>query len=177
MKTYTLHTERVTLTLPHLNDIPRLIEIMKNPVYSENTTNIPFPYSKENGEFWVNLAVEGLEQGDKYIFAIHLKDNPMIIGGIGLGIDQTNNKAEMGYWLDEQYWDKGIISEAAKALIQFGFDTLKLHKIFATHFTHNLASGRVMQKIGMTQEGILKEHLFKNGNYLDLISYAIINNN
>ncbi|WP_010257021.1 GNAT family N-acetyltransferase [Myroides injenensis] len=176
MKTYTLQTERLTLNLPQANDIPRLIEIMKNPVYSENTSNIPFPYTRENGEFWVNLAVEGLQHGKQYIFAIRLKDNPMIIGGIGLGIDQTNNRAEMGYWLDDQYWDKGIITEAAKALIQFGFDTLKLHKIFATHFTHNSASGRVMQKIGMKQEAILKEHLFKNGNYLDLISYAIINN-
>ncbi|MGL4582408.1 MAG: GNAT family N-acetyltransferase, partial [Flavobacterium sp.] len=66
------------------------------------------------------------------------------------------------------------VTEAAKALIQFGFDTLQLHKIFATHFTYNEASGRIMQKIGMQQEGVLKGQILKNEKYLDLITYAII---
>ncbi|MDR2221817.1 MAG: GNAT family N-acetyltransferase [Flavobacteriaceae bacterium] len=175
MKTYTLQTERLILNQPHTDDISRLVEIMKNPIYNKNTTNIPFPYTEENGQFWVNLALEGVEQGDKYIFAIRLKDTPTIIGGIGLGIDKANNKAEMGYWLDEQYWNTGMVTEAAKALVQFGFDTLGLHKIFATHFTYNEASGRIMQKIGMQQEGVLKGHTLKEGVYLDHIVYSIIN--
>lgn len=175
MKTYTLQTERLILNQPHLDDIPRLVEIMKNPIYNKNTTNIPFPYTKENGEFWVNLAIDSLASGSAYIFAIRLKDNPTIIGGVGLGIDKTNNKAEMGYWLDEQYWNKGMVTEAAKALVQFGFDTLELKRIFATHFTHNEASGRIMQKIGMQKEGILQAYTLKDGQYLDHIVYAIIN--
>lgn len=174
MKTHTLETVRLTLNQPHIDDIPRLVEIMKNPVYNKNTTNIPFPYTKENGAFWVNLALDGLVQGDKYIFAIRLKGSPSIIGGIGLGIDKTNNKAEMGYWLDEHYWNKGMASEAAKALVAFGFDTLQLHKIVATHFTYNKASGRIMQKIGMQQEEVLKAQVLKNGTYLDLVVYAIV---
>ncbi|MDR0227734.1 MAG: GNAT family N-acetyltransferase [Flavobacteriaceae bacterium] len=177
MKTYTLQTERLILNQPHTDDISRLVEIMKNPIYNKNTTNIPFPYTKENGEFWVNLAIDSLASESAYIFAIRLKDNPTIIGGIGLGIDKANNKAEMGYWLDEQYWNTGMVTEAAKALIQFGFDTLQLHKIFATHFTYNEASGRIMQKIGMQQEGVLKGQILKNEKYLDLITYAVIKTN
>lgn len=175
MKTLTLKTDRLILNQPHLGDVSSLIEIMRNPVYSQNTTNIPFPYTEANASFWVNLALEGLKEGDKYIFAIRFRDNPCIIGGIGLGIDTANNKAEMGYWLDEQYWNKGYITEAAKALLQFGFETLHLKRIFASHFSHNEASGKIMQKIGMQKEGVLKAHTLKDNEYLDHVFYAIIN--
>lgn len=175
MKTIELTTERLLLNQPNLQDIPRLLEIMKNPVYSQNTTNIPYPYTEASATFWVNLALEGLEIGDKYIFAIRLKSSSTIIGGVGLGIDKANNKAEMGYWLDEQYWNKGYITEVAQALVHFGFETLHLKRIFASHFTHNEASGKIMQKIGMQQEGVLKAYTLKDGEYLDHVLYAIVN--
>lgn len=175
MKTIELTTERLLLNQPNLQDIPRLLEIMKNPVYSQNMTNIPYPYTETSATFWVNLALEGLEIGDKYIFAIRLKGSSTIIGGVGLGIDKANNKAEMGYWLDEQYWNKGYITEAAQALVHYGFETLLLKRIFASHFTHNEASGKIMQKIGMEQEGVLKAYTLKDGEYLDHVLYAIVN--
>lgn len=175
MKTLELTTERLLLNQPHIDDIPRLVEIMKNPVYNQNTTNIPFPYTETSGQFWVNLAKEELEAGNAYIFAIRLKDSSTIIGGIGLGIDKVNNKAEMGYWLDSEHWNKGIVTEAGKAILQFGFDTLHLKKIFASYFTFNKASGKIMQKIGMQQEGVLKAHTLKSGEYLDHVFYGIVN--
>lgn len=175
MKTLELTTERLLLNQPHTDDIPRLVEIMKNPIYNQNTTNIPFPYTETSGQFWVNLAKEELEAGNAYIFAIRLKGSSTIIGGIGLGIDKANNKAEMGYWLDSEHWNKGIVTEAGKAILQFGFDTLHLKKIYASYFTFNEASGKIMQKIGMQKEGVLKAHTLKDGEYLDHVFYAIIN--
>lgn len=175
MKTLELTTERLLLNQPHIDDIPRLIEIMKNPVYNQNTTNIPFPYTETSGQFWVKLANEGLELGDKYIMAIRLKGSPTIIGGVGLGIDKATNEAEMGYWLDEQYWNQGIVTEASKSLIQYGFDVLGLKRIFATHFTFNEASGKIMQKIGMQKEGILKAHTLKDGESIDHVLYGVVN--
>lgn len=174
MKNIELKTERLLLNQPHLDDIPFLIEIMKNPIYNQNTTNIPFPYTEDSGRFWVNLAAEGLHQGNAYIFAIRLQDNKQIIGGIGLGIDQAHNKAELGYWLAEPYWNQGLVTEAGKAILTFGFDTLKLKRIFASYFSFNKASGRIMEKLGMEKEGVMRAFTLKNGEYLDHVFYARI---
>jgi len=97
-----------------------------------------------------------------------------MIGAIDLGIDSRHNKAERGYWLDAKYWNQGFATEAVKSIITFGFDELKLKRIYATHFDHNLASGRVMEKAGMQREGTLKCHTLKNGKYQNHILYAII---
>lgn len=92
-----------------------------------------------------------------------------------MGINRRFNKAELGYWIDIKYWNNGFASEAAKAIIEFGFENLKLKRIFASHFDYNPSSGNVMKKIGMKKEGILKFHTMKNGEYQHHILYAIIN--
>lgn len=177
MSTLQLETNRLLLNQPTVKDIPQLLEIMKNPIYSKHTTNIPYPYTEDSGLFWIELAEQGLCDQKAYIFAIRFKDSPALIGGIGLGLDITNNKAELGYWLAEPFWNQGLITEAAHAIIQFGFDTLKLHKIFASYFSFNEASGRIMQKIGMQKEGELRAHTLKSETYIDHVFYGIINKN
>ncbi|WP_370583342.1 GNAT family N-acetyltransferase [Pedobacter sp. ASV28] len=126
----------------------------------------------ESAKCWINLSKTGFENKDHYIFAIRLEK---IIGGIGLRIDKAANKAELGYWLAETYWNKSFATEAAQAIIKFSFETLKLKRIFATHFDFNLASGKVMEKAGMKKEGFLRCHTQKNGTYQNHILYAIIN--
>ncbi|MEH7376474.1 GNAT family N-acetyltransferase [Neobacillus drentensis] len=69
----------------------------------------------------------------------------------------------------------GLTTYAAKAILQFAFEEKKLNKVFARYFSTNIASGRVMKKIGMEQEGILKEHIIKEGKYEDLVYYGILN--
>lgn len=177
MSTLQLETNRLLLNQPTVKDISQLLEIMKNPIYSKHTTNIPYPYTEDSGLFWIDLAEQGLASQNAYIFAIRMKDDPILIGGIGLGVDRTNNKAELGYWLAEPYWNQSLITEAAHTVIQFGFATLKLHKIFASYFNFNEASGRIMQKIGMQKEGDLRAHTLKEGQYIDHVLYGIINEN
>lgn len=86
-----------------------------------------------------------------------------------------SNQGEVAYWIGEPYWGRGYATEAAKAILQFAFEEKKLHKVFARYFSTNIASGRVMKKIGMEQEGILKEHIIKEGKYEDLVYYGILN--
>lgn len=172
-----LETERLILNQPLDTDIPVLVEIMKNPIYHKNTTNIPFPYTEASAAFWVELAAQGLLNTNAYIFAIRLKNASKIIGGIGLGIDKINHKAELGYWLDETYWNQGLITEAAKEILSFGFEQLNLKRIFASHFDSNKASGKIMQNIGMKKEGLLQAYTFKEGKYIDHVLYASINPN
>lgn len=170
-----IKTEKLILNQPEENDLGRIVRILNHPVYSKNTINIPFPYSENNARFWLELAKSGFENKTHYIFAIRLKENSQIIGGIDLGIDQRFNKAELGYWIDETYWNKGFASEAANAIIKFGFEDLKLKRIFATHFDFNPSSGKVLEKAGMKKEGVLKCHTMKNGVYQNHILYAILN--
>ena len=160
-----------------MEDISQLIAIMKNPIYNQNTTNIPFPYTEDSAIFWIELAAQGLKNQTAYIFAIRLKDNPTIIGGIGLGIDKAHNKAELGYWLDEGYWNQGLVTEAAEEVLRFGFEELNLKRIFASYFSFNEASGAIMRKIGMTKEGELKAFTKKDNRYINHVLYARINEN
>ncbi|MCO7319823.1 GNAT family N-acetyltransferase [Riemerella anatipestifer] len=170
-----IETERLILNQPLLNDIKNIVDILNDETYSKNTINIPFPYTIKSAKFWVELAKQGFENKTQYIFAIRTKENSKIIGGIDLGIELRFNKAELGYWLDNKYWNHGYMTEAVKAVINFGFEKLKLKRIYATHFDFNPASGKVMQKCGMEKEGVLKCHTCKNGEYQNHILYSVIN--
>lgn len=102
------------------------------------------------------------------------KDSPEVIGCIGLKIETKYQHAELGYWIGEPFWNKGYITEALGTLLAHGFNVLGLHKIFAHHMLENAGSGKVMIKNGMKQEGILKEHILKNGKFQTLIVYGIL---
>ena len=80
----------------------------------------------------------------------------------------------MGYWVGVPFWGQGICTEAARALLGFGFGDLNLNKIHAHHFTRNPASGRVLQKLGMKYEGQLRQHVLKSDRFEDLFSYGIL---
>ena len=83
-------------------------------------------------------------------------------------------RAELGYWIGKPYWGQGYCTEAARATLDFGFEQLGLNRIFAHHFARNPASGRVMQKIGMTREGRLRQHVKKWDAFEDLELYGIL---
>jgi RimJ/RimL family protein N-acetyltransferase len=80
----------------------------------------------------------------------------------------------MGYWLGVPHWNQGYMTEAARRVIQFGFEQQDLHRMVACHFTINPASGRVMVKAGMTYEGILRQHVRKAEQFFDLACYGIL---
>lgn len=177
-KTYpTLITDRLVLNQPVLSDVEDIENVLKDEIYYRNTINIPKPYTKESAIYWVNLARELFESGNGLILAIRTSANGKIIGGIGLGIDSKFNKAELGYWLHQDFWNKGFATEAVKAVIKFGFEELKLKRIFSTHFDFNIASGKVMENAGMKKEGVMECFTKKDGQYQNHVLYAIINQN
>jgi len=135
--------------------------------------NIPYPYWEEDAKNWILMGQEGLEEGNRYTFAIALKPNDEFIGGISLGVEQLAERALIGYWLAEPFWNKGYTTEAAKTIISFGFEQLKLNKLYSTHLAHNLASGKVMSNNGMIKEAELVDHVRKGNKYHTLIQYRI----
>ena len=86
----------------------------------------------------------------------------------------ATNTGEIGYWLGVPYWNHGYMSESTRAVIDWGFNSLKLHRIFAEALTRNPASARVMAKAGMLFEGTARGKLIKHGKYEDMVNYAIL---
>ena len=169
-----IETERLILTELKSEDIKDIVKYASNKNISDYTLNLPHPYYEKDAIYWINLAHQGLKSETNYIFAIRLKDGNRFVGGIGLTIEKRFNRAEIGYWIAEPFWRKGMATEATKAIIEFGFDKLGLNKLTSSHLAKNPASGKVMEKSGMVKEGELKQHIFKKPEYHDLILYGII---
>ena len=157
-----------------LSDGPRVKKLVGDEAIADTTLNIPHPYEDGMAEEWISTHQPKFEAGELANCAIVLKFTQKLIGAIGLTIDKRFNRAELGYWVVKAYWDQGYCTEAAEAMLEYGFHKLDLHKITATHIIRNPASGRVMAKIGMKKEGILRQHVIKWDKYEDVVSYGIL---
>ena len=117
------------------------------------------------------------EESDRNAFIIAVIDGK-VVGDAGIdpvgNREKNRHRADFGISVLKEHWGKGIGTEACKAVIDFGFQVLDLHKIYARHFVSNPASGRVMQKSGMEYEGTQKSHDYKDGRYEDVASYGIL---
>lgn len=141
---------------------------------AKTTLAIGHPYELSSAENWIATHQEGFEKGEQAVFAITLKNNHELIGAMGLGLNLDQEIAELGYWIGKSYWGKGYCTEAARAVLHFAFTKLRLNRVHAHHFSHNLASGRVMQKVGMHHEGCLRKHVKKWGEFFDVEAYGIL---
>ncbi|PWN64567.1 GNAT family N-acetyltransferase [Chryseobacterium oncorhynchi] len=166
-----IETERLILSQLEEADVPFIVELLQHRIYSDLTSNIPYPYTENDAKLWLKMSKDALENNSGYTFGIRNKEK-LLIGAIGLH-DRDDDKAELGYWIGIPYWNKGYVTEAARAIVNFGFKELNFNKIFATHFLHNPASGKIMEKIGMEKEALLKQHMKKDGEYFDIAMYSI----
>lgn len=169
-----LETQRLILRPFTLADAPDVQRLAGERDIAAVTQNIPHPYKDGMAEQWIATHSSALQNGTGITFAIVLRENDLLCGAIGLGINKANNNAELGYWIGKPYWGRGYCTDAARSLLQYGFETFELHRIHSGHFSHNPASGRVMQKIGMKYEGCRRQYVFKWGNYVDLELYGIL---
>lgn len=128
--------------------------------------------TKEILEQWV----KEYENNDIYDWAIELKENGEVIGGISIvKLDENHYSCEIGYCMSRRYWGKGIMSESLKAVIDYLFSEVGFNRIVARHDTNNIASGKVMVKSGMKYEGTLRQvKLRDNKEFYDLAIYAIL---
>ena len=168
-----IETDRLVLRTAVPQDIPKIVHYANNPAVALNTLNIPFPYTEKDAINWLNTGYQGLAKGTEFIFGIEHKVSNSFIGGISLKVDKKFNNAEVGFWLGEQFWNLGLMTEALKSILDFGFKVLDLHKIHAHHFAHNIGSGKTMKKNGMIKEGEMVEHVKKGEQYLDIVLYRL----
>lgn len=170
----TLHTARLLLRPFTRADAPRVQLYAGAREIAEMTGHIPHPYPDDAAEEWIGGHAAEWRRGDAATFAIILRETDELIGAIGLTMHPQHRSAEMGYWLGIPFWNRGYMTEAAGAVLHFAFESLRLHRVYATHFARNPASGRVMQKIGMTYEGTLREHFLRWERFEDLVYYGIL---
>jgi|SRR5581483_4969284 RimJ/RimL family protein N-acetyltransferase len=169
-----LMTARLILRPFTLDDAPRVQMLAGARQVAEMTGHMPHPYPDGAAEEWIYSHAAEWKRGEGVTFAIARRDNGELIGAIGLTIHPAHRRAEMGYWLGVPYWNQGYMTEAARAVLQFAFETLHLNRVYASHFRRNPASGRVMQKIGMTYEGTLRRHFVRWDKVEDLVYYGIL---
>lgn len=170
----TLKTERLTLGKLRWQDIPRIVEYAGDKKIAMTTLNIPHPFREEDAIDWIYRAQQGFARGDDFVFGIYLKKTDEFIGDIGLHVYRRYKRAAIGFWIAEPFWGQGYATEAVGAILQFGFDMIGLHKITAACFKDNPASGRVLTKNGMVQEGELRDHVRKGGTFRTVIQYGVI---
>lgn len=153
----------ITLRPLTLADAPAVQTLASAYDVAYNTERIPHPYPDGAAETWIAM-------GEPHTFAI---DHGQLVGVIGL-VMKGDGIGEIGYWIGVPFWNRGYASEAARQILRYGFEECNLHRIFAGHYVRNPASGRVMQKVGMTFEGTLRQHVKKWGEYLDMSFYGIL---
>jgi RimJ/RimL family protein N-acetyltransferase len=124
----------------------------------------------EGAERFIGFATSGT---DKVYRAIELDGE--VVGGIGISVqpDMYRKNAELGYWLAEPFWGKGIISRAIPMIVAEAFGLLDINRIYAKPFRNNPASHRVLEKAGFKLEAVLEKTVFKSGEYLDEYIFAI----
>jgi len=167
-----LQTERLLLRLPEDSDLAAIVKLAGAREVAATTLRIPHPYTEADGREFLMACREGQASGDRVIFAICRSAE--LIGMVGLEIKPKHSHAELGYWIGVPYWGQGYCTEAARAVLQFGFETLKLHRIYAGYFKGNTPSRRVLEKLGMQDEGCAREHVEKWGKFLDVENYALL---
>jgi RimJ/RimL family protein N-acetyltransferase len=89
-------------------------------------------------------------------------------------IDAEHSQAEMGFWIGVQSWGKGYATEAARRVVRYAFEELKLNRVYAHHMVRNPASGRVLEKVGLKREGLLRQRVRKWGVFEDVVLLAIL---
>jgi [ribosomal protein S5]-alanine N-acetyltransferase len=174
MSSLPLQTQRLTLRPYQLADIPALVPLIGAREVAATTLRIPHPYTEEIAREFIALAEKDQGSGQCVRCCIVLRESGALCGGVGLQIESVHRRAELGYWIGVPHWGNGYATEAAMAMVKYGFETLALQRIFASYLPGNVASGRVLQKIGMRHEGYLRGHILKWGEFMDLEMYAML---
>jgi RimJ/RimL family protein N-acetyltransferase len=169
-----LRTERLVLRPFQIADAPRVRALAGERAVADTTTNIPHPYLNGMAERWIGTHAPLWREGRSVVFAVTLTHEKLLIGAIGLTLNPVHDRAELGYWIGQPFWGRGYCTEAARAVLDYAFRTLDLHRIHATHFTRNPASGRIMEKLGMRREGVLRRHIRKWDDFEDVVVYGIL---
>lgn len=136
--------------------------------------NMPHPYPPDLAASWIGGHQALAESGEFFIWAIERKAGVELMGSFALGVKSEHRRGHIGYWLGVPYWNHGYMTEAASPALAFAFQQLALHRVQALVFPRNVASGRVLEKLGFRAEGVLRGYVLKGETFEDTIMYALM---
>lgn len=169
-----LHTSRLLLRPFALSDGLVVQRLAGAKEVAAGTAAIPHPYPDGAAESWIRTHQRDREKGASVTYAVCLRETNELIGAVSMMIKQEHHHAELGYWLGVPYWGKGYCSEAGRAVLDYGFQEIGLERVFAHYLVSNPASGRVLQKLGMKEEGCYRRHIYKGGVYHDVAGCGLL---
>jgi RimJ/RimL family protein N-acetyltransferase len=170
----TLRTARLTLGPLESRDAEALVTLAGAFAIADTTATIPHPYTPEDARIFLALDAAERAGGGAVRFAVRHGEGELV-GVVGLHqIDRDQLRAELGYWIGVPWWGRGYATEAAGAVLRYGFDELGLHKIHAHYLARNPASGKVLERIGMRREGVLREEVRKWGRFEDVVLCGVL---
>ena len=157
-----------------LSDAADLAVALSNKKVQDNLRDgLPFPYTEKDGLDYIT-AMLSADKNDTFAFAVTVDDK--VIGSIGVFRQGNIHRltAELGYYISEEYWGNGIMTEAVKQICEYVFRNSDIIRIYAEPFSHNTASCRVLEKAGFQFEGLLRHNAIKNNKVIDMKMYSLI---
>lgn len=153
-------------------DEKSLVSNINNQKICRNLYRVPYPYALKDAKEWIakNLKWNKTKNAAEKHFVINI--NGEVAGAVGFSNIVINHKAEIGYWLAEKYWGQGVMTQAVKLATRYGFEDLKLVRIYAEVYPWNKASMRVLEKCGYKFEGVLRKGVKKSQKFIDCHLYA-----
>src|SRR5262245_4223711 len=158
------------------SDKPALVRHLNDRDIYDRTLRIPFPYTDAAADEWLALVAKITEQQGRQVHWAIRSAADALIGGCGFDGLQVgkSHRAEVGYWLAKPCWGRGIMTGVVRRACQHAFEELGLVKITAHVFSHNPASARVLEKCGFQEEGFLRKHFLKGGQFVDARLFALL---
>lgn len=169
----TLITKRLLLRPFNLQDAAMVQQLAGDKAISDGTYYIPYPYEDGMAERWIcnhRIACEKMEQA---VFAITLKENQHLVGAVGLFLNIKELESELGYWIGKPFWGHGYATEVACAMIKYGFAEFYLRSIYSDCFRWNVASLKIIKKLGMTWKKSFEKYIPKTNRFESADQYVI----
>lgn len=157
-----------------LSDAADLAMAVSNKKIQNNLRDgLPYPYTEQDGADFIS-AMLSADENETFAFAITVDDKA--VGSIGVFRQRNIHRltAELGYYLAEEYWGRGIMTEAVRQICQYVFEKSDIIRIYAEPFAYNAASCRVLEKAGFQYEGTLRNNAVKNGKIIDMKMYSLL---
>lgn len=157
-----------------LSDAKDLAIALSNKKIQDNLRDgLPYPYTEQDGADYIS-AMLSADENETFAFAITVDDKAVGSIGVFRQVNIHRQTAELGYYLEEEYWGKGIMTEAVKQICEYVFGKSDIIRIYAEPFAYNAASCRVLEKAGFQCEGVLRKNAVKNGKIVDMKMYSLI---
>ncbi len=172
---FRLTTPRLVLSPLGVDDAPVVAELAGDRAVADTTISIPHPLDGQAARAWLQRLTAGDALGESLHLAIRRRYEGDFVGVAALrAIDRAHEQSELSFWMGRPYWGQGLAGEAVAALVGHGFTALGLNRIYAHHMVRNPASARVLDRLGFTEEGLLRQRVKKWDIYEDVVVRALL---